>query len=544
MTGHKWCAGVLAGLVLGGLASHHVRAEQPGQTLAQAPADCYKTFAALQFTEAQESCRRAAEAGDAEASFLLATVIALRGNDYTEAVKWLRQAADKGHTEAAFNLGLAYQDGKGVTKDREEAAKWYQFAADLGFAKAQRNLATLYELGEGVAPDLQRARFWYQKAAEQGDAESQLQLGLMYVRGKGVTADPARGIPLIEQAAATGSAGAQYALGVILLERDPQASVAWYERAAEQGNAYAMHNLAILYFQGEAVPQDLERAWQFAEQSVQAGLQRNTKLMQLIDQAREAAPSPSQEPDRSAEGEQVAVVEEPKETALDSVPETQEAPVEERDAREEPLEDEVVAVTETAVSPDTESASAPEVAARAEPAKDVVAEVAEAAARPVTTGGEAASTTTPLFEPGAEALQAETRSAATAQVSQASVAGQAEPFTEDSVATRSTESSTEVEDPAVRWLMAQKPGDYVVQLAQARAVQGIKGYIERHGLADQARYYRTQKPSGPVYVLLYGHYSSYSEAKEAVSRLPNGVLSTTSPWIRRVSNVQQQYRRP
>ena len=39
----------------------------------------------------------------------------------------------------------------------------------------------------------------------------------------------------------------------------------WYERAAQQGNAKAMNNAAVLYAEGKTVPQDLERACAYFE---------------------------------------------------------------------------------------------------------------------------------------------------------------------------------------------------------------------------------------------------------------------------------------
>ncbi len=39
-----------------------------------------------------------------------------------------------------YALGMRYQYGKGVEKNKPEAAKWYRKAADLGNAKAKELL--------------------------------------------------------------------------------------------------------------------------------------------------------------------------------------------------------------------------------------------------------------------------------------------------------------------------------------------------------------------------------------------------------------------
>jgi TPR repeat protein len=42
---------------------------------------------------------------------------------------------------SAGRLGLCYEPGKGVTKDRSEAVKWYQKAAARGNKEAQERLS-------------------------------------------------------------------------------------------------------------------------------------------------------------------------------------------------------------------------------------------------------------------------------------------------------------------------------------------------------------------------------------------------------------------
>jgi len=63
---------------------------------------------------------------------------------------------------------LAYQDGKGVSKDYAKAIDWYRKAAAQGFAEAQNSLGAFYRNGLVVSKDLKQAIEWYQKAADQG----------------------------------------------------------------------------------------------------------------------------------------------------------------------------------------------------------------------------------------------------------------------------------------------------------------------------------------------------------------------------------------
>ena len=88
--------------------------------------------------------------------------------DYAEAVKWFRLAADQGDADAQFNLGIMYKNGLGVLQDYAEAVRWYRLAADQGNASAQNNLGIIYEYGRGVLQDNVMAHMWYNIASANG----------------------------------------------------------------------------------------------------------------------------------------------------------------------------------------------------------------------------------------------------------------------------------------------------------------------------------------------------------------------------------------
>ena len=91
-------------------------------------------------------------------------------------MKILREKAENGDVESQFNLGIQYQDGKGVEQNFKEAIKWYREAAEQGDSDAQNNLGFMYEKGLGVERDFDEATKWYRKASEQGDIEAQKRL--------------------------------------------------------------------------------------------------------------------------------------------------------------------------------------------------------------------------------------------------------------------------------------------------------------------------------------------------------------------------------
>ena len=104
-------------------------------------------------------------------------------------IEAIRTRANAGDADAQFNLGLMYDNGRGVPQDDGEAVAWYRQAAEQGHASAQFNLGVAYRDGQGVPQDDVEAERWWRKAAMQGDAEAQFNLGLAYENGFGVPKD-------------------------------------------------------------------------------------------------------------------------------------------------------------------------------------------------------------------------------------------------------------------------------------------------------------------------------------------------------------------
>ena len=63
------------------------------------------------------------------------------------------------------NLGVMYDNGKGVPQDYQEAVRWYRLAAEQGDDYAQSNLGVMYATGKGVPQDYVQAHTWINLAA-------------------------------------------------------------------------------------------------------------------------------------------------------------------------------------------------------------------------------------------------------------------------------------------------------------------------------------------------------------------------------------------
>ena len=95
----------------------------------------------------------------------------------------LKAKANNGDVVAQYNLGVAYDNGKGVEQSKSQAVYWYKKAAEQGNAKAQYKLGIAYYYGKGVEQSNYQAAYWWKKAAEQGNADAQFLLGAAYYYG-------------------------------------------------------------------------------------------------------------------------------------------------------------------------------------------------------------------------------------------------------------------------------------------------------------------------------------------------------------------------
>ena len=58
-------------------------------------------------------------------------------------MQWYQLAADQEKAAGQFQMGVAYENCRGVEPSDEEAVQWYRRAADQGHEKAQFNLTSL-----------------------------------------------------------------------------------------------------------------------------------------------------------------------------------------------------------------------------------------------------------------------------------------------------------------------------------------------------------------------------------------------------------------
>lgn len=124
--------------------------------------------------------------------------------DAALAARWYRQAAEGGHVPGMSNYARMLEQGRGTKKDPALAAHWFRQAADKGLAEAQYNLGVLYERGAGVRKNEREAAAWYSRAAAQQQVDAQARLGRMYRDGRGVKRNATRAVLLLYGASMEG----------------------------------------------------------------------------------------------------------------------------------------------------------------------------------------------------------------------------------------------------------------------------------------------------------------------------------------------------
>lgn len=116
--------------------------------------------------------------------------IAKQGTALAAPIQQLHKQAEKGDAEAQFSLGLLYDRGRGVPKDKSEALRWYRLAATQGDMFAESALGDNYWEGTGVPKDDTEAVRWWRLAAGKGFAPAQHSLGkILSGGGQGVPSD-------------------------------------------------------------------------------------------------------------------------------------------------------------------------------------------------------------------------------------------------------------------------------------------------------------------------------------------------------------------
>ncbi len=223
--------------------------------------------------EAHKIVKKLANHGNAEALYYLADCYG-QGKlglavDTKEAFTLYQSAAKAGHAGAAYRTAvcceIGTEDGGGTRKDPLKAVQWYRRAAALGDTPAMYKMGIVLLNGLlGQGKNLGEALTWLKRAADRADEDNPHalhELGLIYSAPAGnerIIKDDAYALQLFTQSAELGYKFSQFRLGEIYEHGlfgcpvDPHSSIAWYSRAAAQGEHQSELALSGWYLTGSS----------------------------------------------------------------------------------------------------------------------------------------------------------------------------------------------------------------------------------------------------------------------------------------------------
>jgi hypothetical protein len=136
--------------------------------------------------------------------------------------------------------------------------------AQAGDPKAMTMLGEIYSNGFGVKRDVAKAADWYKRASDAGDREAMFALAMIRLSGRG-SPDKQDAVRLLASAAKLGEPKAAYNLALLYLDgqtlpQDIKRSAELLRQAADAGNPEAQYALATFYKEGTGVEKDPEKA--------------------------------------------------------------------------------------------------------------------------------------------------------------------------------------------------------------------------------------------------------------------------------------------
>ena len=172
------------------------------------------------------------------------------------------------HAGPIDDARLAYIDG-----DYEEALAVLVPAAEAGDANAQNIVGDAYDSGSGVDVDHAKARAWWEKSAAQGFQKAQFNLGKLLSEGRqGIEPDYVIAEQMLQAAADQDNADAYNELALMHAfgrgrPVDLTKAAEFYELGHQKGSVISTSNLGAAYAKGEGVEQDYAKAFTFMQEA-------------------------------------------------------------------------------------------------------------------------------------------------------------------------------------------------------------------------------------------------------------------------------------
>lgn len=186
--------------------------------------------------------------------------------DINKAIQYFNFAVENS-SDAKFKLGKYYLEGIYVDKDNNKGTRLLEEASGLDHVEAMLILADYYKNTE-VAANLIRTFELFKKASEAGSRVANKEYALCLYFGKGTTADKALACEIFKEDQFKNDYEIRYYLAsylkeIIKPEHDSAEIISHLEFCAENKYEKAILDLANIYYEGELVNSDLEKAFEY-----------------------------------------------------------------------------------------------------------------------------------------------------------------------------------------------------------------------------------------------------------------------------------------
>jgi TPR repeat protein len=158
------------------------------------------------------------------------------GPNYDQAFYWAVKADENNDPGGSLELGILYDTGRGVDKNRKIAKNLYKKALDQGFVSAYARISGWHYAKQDFHKSLEYAK----KGFERGDPRSTAALSLHFIHGSGVEQNYAEAKKLAAIAAEKNDSFGQYIIGIIYFhgfgeKNDKKIAYEWFKKSS-QGN--------------------------------------------------------------------------------------------------------------------------------------------------------------------------------------------------------------------------------------------------------------------------------------------------------------------